>query len=104
MQAKLFLFAAKKNEENATFSHLTLGSSVSQVFEKINSDLYYLINGLGDNPSTKDKEELSKVLDYFKSCSLWCLGSIDFVSGMLESHLEEHDKFIDILEVLKDVK
>lgn len=101
MQAKLFLFAVKTDEENATFSHLTLGSSVSQVFEKINNDLHYLIDSIGENSSSKDTEELSKVLTYFEKSSLWCLGSIDFVSGKLEAHLEEHDKFVDRLEVLK---
>lgn len=99
MKANLFLFAIKSNDsEQATFSHLTLGDSVSMVASKFNEDLSFLVN----SSTLEDKEEVEKILVYFKSCSLWCLGSIDFVSGELFSHIEQHDNLINLLEVLKN--
>jgi hypothetical protein len=101
MQAKLYLFAIKKNEEDAVFSHLTLGESVNQVISKFNEDLSFLVSSVqGDN--VHDAQDVSKILSYFDSCSLWCLGSIDFVSGELIPQKEEHFKLNEKLEVLKN--
>lgn len=97
MEAKLYLFCVKKNEENAVYSHLSLGESVSQVISKFNEDLTYLKT----SAPAEDIDEINDIMNYFKNCSLWCLGSIDFVSGELIPHLEQHNNLIDVLEVLK---
>lgn len=98
MEAKLYLFCVKKNEENAVYSHLTLGDSVSQVIAKFNDDLTYLKS----SSLPEHSDEVIAIINYFKDCSLWCLGSIDFVSGDLTSHIEQHFNLIDVLEVLKN--
>ena len=96
MEAKMFLFAIREfGDEKAPFSHVSLSPSVADILKKFNDDFNLIAKGGKDTSS-------NHIFDYFKKCSLWCLGSIDFLTGELVSCLEEHDKFIDVLEVLKN--